>query len=262
MQTTKKQVISPKVNQSSKLQSVGVVGLGYVGVPLVNLAARKGYSVVGVDIDAAKITKLNAGAYAGTELHIQTDYLHKQQVRAGADFSLLSTVDVIVICVPTPVTKDFHPNLEPVKSACKAIAPYLQKGQLVVLESTVNPGVTRSVAIPLLERPGMQAGTDFYVAHCPERINPGDKQWHVGNIPRVVGGLNEKSLELAEQFYSSILETPPKPMQSLEEAEAVKIVENSFRDINIAFVNELARSFARLNIDVVNVIEGASTKPF
>ncbi len=250
------------MRQSTDTLRVGVVGLGYVGVPLVNLAARKQHPVVGIDVDTKKIASLNTGAYKGTELYIQPEYLHKQQVSVGVDFSALRAVDVIVICVPTPVTKDFHPNLEPVKNACKAIAPHLQKGQLVVLESTVNPGVTRSIVVPLLEHAGLQAGRDFSVAHCPERINPGDTKWNVSNIPRVVGGLNQQSLELAQQFYASVLDAPLKPMQTLEEAEAVKIVENSFRDINIAFVNELARSFTRLNIDVVNVIEGASTKPF
>src|SRR3989344_1021604 len=139
----------------------------------------------------------------------------------------------------------------------------LQKDQLVILESTVNPGVSENVVIPILEKEsGLKAGADFFVAHCPERINPGDKNWTVENIPRVVGGLEEKSLEMAYKFYSSIISGQVKKMGSLKEAESVKVVENSFRDINIAFVNELAMSFSKLGIDVVNVINGASTKPF
>lgn len=242
--------------------TVGVVGLGYVGVPLVNLAARKGYQVIGIDVDEAKIAGLKSGKYEDPELHIPPKHL-KKSVNIGTDFSLINKADIIIICVPTPVSKSFSPDLRPVKSACKGIARYLKKGQLVILESTVNPGVTRTVLLPILsKRSGLEPGRDFFVAHCPERINPGDKKWHIGNIPRVIGGLDRQSLERATDFYSSILSAPLKPMNHLEEAEAVKIVENSFRDINIAFVNELALSFTRLGIDVVEVIEGASTKPF
>ncbi len=244
------------------IKTVGVVGLGYVGVPLVNLAASEGLSVIGIDIDKNKVAGLKAGKFKGSELDINRKYLN-HQVKISSDFSQLGAVEVIVICVPTPVNKSFQPNLSPVKTACKNVAKYLSKGQLVVLESTVNPGVSRSVVVPILEKlSGLKAGQDFYVAHCPERINPGDSKWHVGNIPRVVGGLDDKSLARALEFYSLIIDAPLKPMGGLEQAEAVKIVENSFRDINIAFVNELAKSFTHLGIDVVQVIDGASTKPF
>jgi nucleotide sugar dehydrogenase len=139
----------------------------------------------------------------------------------------------------------------------------MKKGQLVVLESTVNPGVSEEIMLPILEKfSGLTCGTDFSLAHCPERINPGDAKWRVHNIPRVVGGYDKQSLETAYEFYSSIIEGQVKKMGSLKEAEAVKVTENSFRNINIAFVNELARSFSKLGIDVVNVIDGAATKPF
>jgi len=161
------------------------------------------------------------------------------------------------------VYENHLPNLEPVKKACEHIAKFLQKGQLVILESTVNPGVSESIVLPILEKgSGLQGGVDFYLAHCPERINPGDKKWNVANINRVVGSLEEKGLKMAVDFYRSIISGEVNPMGSLKEAEAVKVVENSFRDINIAFVNELAMSFSRLDIDVVNVINGAATKPF
>ena len=179
------------------------------------------------------------------------------------DFKKVSDMDVIVICVPTPVTESHLPNLGPVRLSAKSIAPYIKPGQLIVLESTVNPGVCEEFILPILEEgSGMKAGKDFYLAHSPERINPGDDKWNVENTPRVVGSLEERGLEKALAFYRSILTSEIKAMKSLKEAEAVKVVENSFRDVNIAFVNELAMSFSHLGIDVVNVIEGASTKPF
>ena len=165
--------------------------------------------------------------------------------------------------MPTPIDEEKRPDLGPVKNACSSLAKHLQKGQLVVLESTVNPGVCDEIVRPLLEEiSGLTAGKDFYLAHCPERINPGDAKWGVENIPRVVGGNDPESLRRAAEFYRSIVKAPIKEMGSLKEAEAVKIVENSFRDINIALVNELAMSFSKLGIDVVNVIDGAATKPF
>jgi nucleotide sugar dehydrogenase len=155
------------------------------------------------------------------------------------------------------------PNLEPVISACESMASFISSGQLIVLESTVNPGVSEEIIIPILEKnSGLKAGKDFYIAHCPERIDPGNSNWDVETIPRVVGSLEEKGLKKAVAFYESILKSKVKPMESLKEAEAVKIVENAFRDVNIAFVNELAMSFQCLGIDAVNVIEGAATKPF
>lgn len=241
---------------------LGVVGLGYVGIPLVNLATSKGYKVIGVDVDESKIAGLKSGAFKGSELHINPKNLNRL-VKVGSDFASLRRTQVIVICVPTPVNQNCLPDLRPLRLACQNIAKHLKKGQLIILESTVNPGVTRTELVPILSKlSGLKPGRDFYVAHCPERINPGDKKWHIGNIPRVVGGLDRPSLERAMAFYSSILNAPLKPMTHIEEAEAVKIVENSFRDINIAFVNELALSFTHLGIDVVQVIEGASTKPF
>lgn len=175
----------------------------------------------------------------------------------------MSTADIVIICVPTPVYENHMPNLKPVIGATEGIAPYLKKGHLVILESTVNPGVSESIVLPILEeKSGLKGGVDFYLAHCPERINPGDKKWNVENINRVVGSFENVGLGMAAAFYESILTGSVKKMESLKEAEAVKVVENSFRDINIAFVNELARSFTKLDIDVVNVIDGAATKPF
>ncbi len=245
-----------------KSSVVVIVGLGYVGLPLALLADRKGYSVVGIDNNLSRINSINRRVPPFPDEKISKD-IKKTSLKATDDFGVVADASIIVICVPTPVYENYMPNLRPVEMACRGIARHLRKGQLVILESTVNPGVCEEIIVPLLEKEtGLRAGIDFHLAHCPERINPGDKKWHVGNISRVVGSLEKVGLKKAVNFYSSIISAPVKPMNSIKEAEAVKVVENSFRDINIAFVNELAQSFSHLGIDVVNVIEGASTKPF
>lgn len=226
-----------------KKEKIAVIGLGYVGYPLAELAHNKGYDVVGVDINKERVRSI-------------------KDFKATMNFGEIKDSKIIIICVPTPVFKNRNPNYKPVKDACRLIAEYLKKGTLVVLESTVNPGVCEEIVIPILEKYSKLSASEFLIAHCPERINPGDLRWDVSNIPRVVGGYDKESTQKAALFYRSILTSPVKIMNSLKEAEAVKIVENSFRNVNIAFVNELAQSFSRLGIDVVNVIEGASTKPF
>ena len=246
-------------NQSDK--TIAVIGLGYVGLPLALLSERNGYKVIGLDINEEKITSLIKREPLADEAI--SNQLKDSTMELTTDFKKTKDADIIIICVPTPVYDNHIPNLEPVESACRNVGRGSLNGQLVILESTVNPGVCENIVIPILEKEsGLTAGKDFFVAHCPERINPGDKNWTVENIPRVVGGLEEKSLEMAYDFYSSIISGQIKKMGSLKEAEAVKVVENSFRDINIAFVNELAMSFSKLGIDVVNVINGAATKPF
>lgn len=247
-------------NHSNK--TISIVGLGYVGLPLALLADNKGYKVIGIDTDAKKIELINKKVSPFVDEDI-TKQIKDSSITATSDFSAIKNSSVIVICVPTPVYEDHMPNLEPVENACKSIALHLQKGQLIILESTVNPGVSEEIVLPILEKEsGLKGGVDFFLVHCPERINPGDKKWNVENIPRVAGSLEEKGLQIALDFYRSIISGEIKPMGSLKEAEAVKVVENSFRDVNIAFVNELAMSFSRLGIDVVRVIEGAATKPF
>lgn len=247
-------------NQSNK--TIAVIGLGYVGLPLALLAERKGYKVIGIDISSEKVGLLNnrIAPFADKEI---AEQLEKTSLKATSDFSKIKDASAVIICVPTPIYENHMPNLEPVENACKGVAPHLQKGQLVILESTVNPCICENIVLPILEKEsGLKCGKDFYLAHCPERINPGDKKWNVENINRVVGAFCPKGLEKAVEFYKSIISGEIKQMASLKEAEAVKIVENTFRDINIAFVNELAMSFSRLGIDVVNVINGAATKPF
>ena len=249
--------------QKQENKKISIIGLGYVGLPLALLAERKGFSVCGIDIDTKKIIELSKGGVPFIDQEIERHLAKAENISFSTDFSPVAESSIVIICVPTPVHENHIPDLRPVIGASKGVAAHLKKGQLVILESTVNPGVCENVVLPILEKiSGLHAGIDFHLAHCPERINPGDKNWTVENIPRVVGGLEEKSLEMAYEFYSSIISGQIKKMGSLKEAESVKVVENSFRDINIAFVNELAMSFSKLGIDVVNVINGAATKPF
>lgn len=244
------------------MKKISVIGLGYVGLPLAILADKKGYEVFGIDINQNKIDLINAKKTPFKDRKLEKE-LRNSKITAFANFSKIGESNIVVICVPTPVDDNHMPDLGPIENVCKSIAPLLKKGQLIILESTVNPGVSEEVIIPLLEkRLELKAGKDFYISHCPERINPGDEKWTVENIPRVVGSFEAKGLEKSLEFYRSIIDAEITPMNSLKEAESVKVVENSFRDINIAFVNELAMSFTKLGIDAVNVIKGASTKPF
>jgi UDP-N-acetyl-D-glucosamine dehydrogenase len=243
-------------------QKVAVIGLGYVGLPLSLLAAKKGYDVTGIDLDAKKVDFINKRKDPIGEEFIARN-IKSTTLKASSDFSSVSSADIVIVCVPTPVEHDYQPNLRPLKGAVSSIAKNIKKGALVIIESTINPGVCDEIVIPLIEKEsGFKLNADFFVSHCPERINPGDSKWSVENIPRVAGSSDPQGLKKTVSFYESIIEAPIKAMGSIKEAEAVKIVENSFRDINIAFVNELAMSFTKLGINVKNVIDGAATKPF
>jgi nucleotide sugar dehydrogenase len=242
---------------------ITIVGLGYVGLPLACLCVEKGYKTYGIAKDKRKLDMINNGENPLVDDQSLNKVIATKAIQAGRDFNCVAKSDIIIICVPTPVDEFHNPDLTPVESASKNVAKYLKKGQLVIIESTINPGVCEEVVKPILEEiSSLQAGKDFYLAHCPERINPGDPKWSVRNIPRVVGALSKKGLILAIKFYKNIIEGDIKGMKSIKEAEAAKIVENSFRDINIAFVNELAKSFEKLDIDLYDVIQGAATKPF
>jgi nucleotide sugar dehydrogenase len=245
----------------TKKQTVCVIGLGYVGLPLALRAAEAGYEVLGLDLDKKKIDLINAGKSPFEEKFIE-ERIGKYKITTSTDEKIISQADIILICVPTPVDHKFYPDLSPVIGAAELTARNLKNGALVVLESTVNPGVSEEIVEPIFKKAGYEVGKDVFIAHCPERINPGDPKWNVANIARVVGSFDEKGLAMAVDFYKDITTGEVRPMKSIRAAEAVKIVENSFRDINIAFVNELARSFDKFDIDVKDVIEGASTKPF
>lgn len=244
------------------ITSIGVIGLGYVGLPLSILAASRGFRVVGFDIDDVKVAQL-----ARREAHFLSKeeaerFKHTPTLSVTADERDLEGLHAYIICVPTPVYENHLPDLRPLESACAIAGRHVRRGVLVVIESTVSPGVCEEVALPILERASGHSRDDFHFAHCPERINPGDPEWDVHTIPRVIGARTPEDLEQAHQLYKDLLESKIVKMGSIKEAEAVKMVENAFRDVNIAFVNELAIAFDRAGIDLVNVIRGASTKPF
>lgn len=245
----------------NKNKAVAIVGLGYVGLPLAVLAAKKGYKVIGIDIDTKKVEQINKGKSPFNDQDLSRE-LGEVKILATTDFKKVKEVTTVIICVPTPIYDNRLPNYKPLEMACASVAPYLKKGDLVIVESTINPGVCEEIVLPIITGGSSLKDQEFLFAHCPERINPGDQEWKVSNIPRVVGGKDQKSTAVTAAFYRSLIDAEVREMKSLKEAEAVKVVENSFRNVNIAFVNELAQSFAKLGIDAVAVIEGAATKPF
>ncbi len=243
--------------------TVGVIGLGYVGLPLAAAIARAGFRMLGFDIDPAKVALLNAGksyidAVPSGQLgaHIQAN-----RFRATADFSELSTCGVIVICVPTPLTPHRDPDLSYVVSTAQTIARHLRCGQLIVLESTSFPGTTMEVVKPILQQSGLKAGVDFFLGFSPEREDPGNSQYHTATIPKIVAGDGVDAQHLMEMFYQAVVEVIV-PVSSPGVAEAVKITENIFRAVNIALVNELKIIYEAMGIDVWEVIDAAATKPF
>lgn len=248
--------------QTYPLEKVAVIGLGYVGLPLAVRCQERGYKVIGFDLDEAKMKMLKNGEQPFQDDYLEENFALFPLTTLTTNAEDLAEADVHIIAVPTPVDALRHPDLGPVISASKTVAEYAKKGALVILESTVNPYVSEEVVKPIFERAGFVIGKDIYISHCPERINPGDPTWNVTNIPRVVGSFEKTGLDMSVQFYSSIIDAEIRPMSHIREAEAVKILENSFRNINIAFVNEIAQSFDKMGIDVKDVIDGAATKPF
>jgi UDP-N-acetyl-D-glucosamine dehydrogenase len=249
-------------NTFSHLKTVSVIGLGYVGLPLAVRCQERGYSVIGLDLDTEKIALLQSGKQPFQDDYLEENFALFPLSQVTSDAKDIAQADIHIIAVPTPVDHARHPDLTPVISASETVAKYTKKGALVILESTVNPYVSEEVVKPIFEQAGFTIGEDIYISHCPERINPGDPKWNVTNIPRVVGSFDQVGLEMSVHFYSSIVDAEIRPMKHIREAEAVKIMENSFRNINIAFVNEIAKSFDKMGIDVKDVIDGAATKPF
>ncbi len=243
-----------------KKNNVSIIGLGHVGLTLSVLVSKRGYKVSGIDVDENKVKLINSGKSPIKDKYILDNIKYK--INATTDFSVVSHSKFIIVCVQTPIQKNNTPDLKPLKSALNSISKYLNNKQIVIIESTVAPRTCREIAKPILEQSGFKIGKDIYLAHCPERIDLGNKKWTIEKISRVIGAISNKGLEKAIIFYESIIDAPIIKLSSIEAAEATKIVENTFRDINIAFVNELAKSFDKLEIDVLEVIEGASTKPF
>lgn len=246
-----------------KTAVVGVVGLGYVGLPLVRAFVSTGYRTMGFDVDAGKVEKLLAGkSYIG---HIASEWISdciaSKKFTPTADMKRLAEADVLLICVPTPLTDSRDPDLSYVEATARQIAAVLRPGQLIVLESTTYPGTTRDVVLPLLEESGLKLGSGFFLAYSPEREDPGNPDYTASGIPKVVGGTEPQSARLAEALYSKAV-VNIVPVSSCEVAEACKILENTYRSVNIAMVNELKMLFDKIGIDVWEVIDAAKTKPF
>jgi UDP-N-acetyl-D-glucosamine dehydrogenase len=246
-----------------RAQTIGIVGLGYVGLPLATEFAEAGLNVVGVEADPLKIAALNAqDTYVEDVPAARLEpFLSSGRLKVTDDYAVLRDAEAIVICLPTPLNEHREPDLSILVSGMNSVAENLQDGVLVVLESTTFPGTTREVLLPILEQTGRQLGRDFYLAFAPERVDPGNRRYTIRNTPRVVGGMNPESTERAERLYSTIAEEV-YAVSGPESAEMAKLLENIFRGINIALVNELAILCDRMGIDVWEVIEAASTKPF
>ncbi|MBT4272905.1 nucleotide sugar dehydrogenase [archaeon] len=273
---------------------IGIIGLGYVGLPLAILCAEKKYEVIGYDIKTEVVDLTNKRVSHINDKAIQNSLKELNgDLTATTDPEELKNCEIFIICVPTPVDKNKEPDLKPLEISSKTISKYLKKGDLVIVESTVFPGTCEEIVVPILEESGLQLGVNLFLAHCPERVNPGDIFWETKNIPRVVGALSKIGVDKAAKFYQSVLggeicdvkdikqKLRPKiivedksykintiplgtitKMNSIRDAEAVKAMENTVRDVNIAFVNELAKISEVLNLDVIDIIDGMTTKPF
>lgn len=259
--------MQPHAQLRAKIQShqatVGIIGLGYVGLPLGLAFVEKGFSVIGFDVDSGKVSKLNAGkSYIQ---HIESARVRaavsEGRFRASADFTLLASCDAAIVCVPTPLTETRDPDLSYVEATGIKIKETLRPGQLVVLESTTYPGTTDEVLKPLLESTGLVSGHDFFLAFSPEREDPGNVSFTTTTIPKVVGGCDPVSGEIAELLYAQVIGCVVR-VSSAATAEASKITENVFRAVNIALVNELKVVYERMGIDVWEVLDAAATKPF
>ena len=242
---------------------IGIIGLGYVGLPLIRAVAEHGFDALGFDIDASKIAVLNAG---GSYIrHIPPQAIaalrEAEKFEATDDFSRLREVDAILLCLPTPLTRQREPDLTYVIRTTNSITPHLRAGHLVVLESTTYPGTTREVMRPILETSGLRSGSDFFLAYSPEREDPGNEKFGTSSIPKIVGGDGPDALRLACALYAEIVDRAV-PVSSVDVAEAVKLTENIFRSVNIALVNELKLVYEAMGIDIWEVIEAAKTKPF
>jgi nucleotide sugar dehydrogenase len=253
--------LQQKIEEHSAI--VGVVGLGYVGLPFAVEKAKVGYRVIGIDQNAARTEKINRGE--NYILDVNDDELKAAvsngNLSAETDFSRIPDMDIIVIAVPTPLTKNLTPDLQYVESVTKSIAPLLRKGQLVTLESTTYPGTTEEIMLPILESFGLRVETDFYLAHSPERVDPGNQRYTTKNTNKVVGGVGPNSLEVAVNFYSQTIEHVVS-VSCAKAAELSKVFENTFRAVNIALVNEITLLCDRMGLNVWEVLDASFTKPF
>jgi UDP-N-acetyl-D-glucosamine dehydrogenase len=241
--------------------TVGIIGLGYVGLPLAVAFAEEGCEVIAVDVDARKIEAIEAGESYIEDVPSELLRKHSERIHASTRYARLAKADAVLICVPTPLTRNREPDLGPLIDTTRALAEVLQSDQLVVLESTTYPGTTRERVAPLLEESGLAAGRDFHLAFSPERVDPGRTDFTLRNTPKVLGGLTEACVERAEAIYGLVCDKLVR-VSSPEAAELTKLLENIFRSVNIALVNELAMLTDRMGIDIWEVVDAASTKPY
>jgi UDP-N-acetyl-D-glucosamine dehydrogenase len=242
---------------------VGIIGMGYVGLPLAVELGRDSFKVIGIDILVSKVNLVNSGKsdiddVADSDLR---PLVKKGKIRATTDFSQLKKADCVTICVPTPLSKTKDPDVSYILAAVGEVQKYLHPGQLVILESTTYPGTTEELILPMLEETGLEVGKDFFLAFSPERVDPGNKKYTTKNTPRVVGGITPQCTRIAKLFYEQTI-TQAVPVSSTKSAEMVKLLENTFRSVNIGLVNEVALMCDRLKIDVWEIIDAANTKPF
>jgi len=242
---------------------VGVIGLGYVGLPLSLQIARSGLEVLGFDVDLEKVTGINSGkSHVGDVSDDELgEVLASCKFQATCEMDRISECDVISICVPTPLSKSHEPDISYILSVTEVISQVLRKGQLIVLESTSYPGTTREALLPVLEETGLEVGKDYFLCFSPERVDPGNQIWRIKNTPKVLGGITQKCLEVGSAVYHRFVDELV-PVSSTESAELIKILENTFRAVNIAMVNEVALIADRLDVDIWEVVEAAGTKPF
>ena len=248
---------------NARTARVGVVGLGYVGLPLVEAFGHAGYTVVGIDVDERKVQALKKGQSYIEDVPAARikELIDQGRLEATTDFAAVSTLDALSICVPTPLRKTGDPDLSFIVNVTEAIARFLHPGMAIVLESTSYPGTTREILLPKFESRGLKVGKDFFLAFSPERVDPGRKDWTTINTPKVIGGMTPACLEVAKAYYGQAIQTLV-PVSSAEAAEMAKLLENTFRAVNIGLVNEVALMCDRLGLDVWEIIDAAASKPF
>ena len=251
-----------KIN--NKTAKVGIVGLGYVGLPLAVEFARAGYTTIGFDVQAHKVESVNAGHNYIGDIVGETlkEEVESGRLRATSDFGFIRDVDAVAICVPTPLDAHQQPDISYVKNSTESVAEHVHAGMLIVLESTTYPGTTEELLKPILEKSGLKCGEDFYLAFSPERVDPGNKQYKTKNTPKVVGGVGKDGTEVAATLYRHVLEGGVYEVSSPAVAEMEKLLENTYRNINIGLANEMAIICNRMGINVWEVIEAAKTKPY
>jgi len=254
------QKLQKKIN--NKNAKIGIIGMGYVGIPLGLEFANNGFTVLGFDKDSNRVKDINSGNQVMKHIkQKEMGQFIKNNGSATNDFSKIKNMDCLIICVPTPLDEHEQPDMSYVEKASNEISKNLEKGKLIILESTTYPGTTKELVKPILEKSGLTAGTDFFLAYSPEREDPGNKDFNVSKIPKVMGGFTNDCLKLTSTLYKNIVSETVK-VSSMETAESTKLMENIFRAVNIAMVNELKLVFSRMDVDIWEVIDAAKTKPF